>query len=116
MTAASIEITPRCSKEEDAITLSAAGDGYVQVADDFGVIGTYLGVDLIIALHTLVEQAPTPKQGVCRCAKPQIQTVPAIAKKRMMYRAIERIIGTADTTRVEPYTEACSKKGGLKCK
>ena len=114
MTAASIEITPRHSKEEDTITLSAAGDGYVQIADDFGVVGTYLGVDLIIALHALVGQAPTPKQGVCRCAKPQIQTVPATAKKRMMYRVVERIIGTADITRVEPYTEACGKKGGCK--
>ena len=114
MTTASIEITPRHSKEEDTITLSVAGDGYVQIADDFGVVGTYLGVDLIIALHALVGQTPAPKQGVCRCAKPQIQTVPATAKKRVMYRAIERLIGTADTARVEPYAKACDKKGDCK--
>ena len=114
MTAASIEITPRHNKEEDTITLSVAGDGYVQIADDFGVVGTYLGVDLIIALHALVGQAPTSKQGVCRCAKPQIQTVPAVPKKRLMSRAIEHLIGTADTARVEPYAEACGKKGDCK--
>ena len=113
MTTASIEITPRHEVAE-TLTLSAAGDGYVQIADDFGVMGTYLGVDLIVALHALIGQTPAPKQGVCRCAKPQIQTVQAKPKKRLMYRAVERLIGTADTARVEPYVKACGKKGGCK--